>query len=610
MKKFFTLMAAALLSSGAFAQSEWQNMVENGDMEGAEDPEWSCFWVHEWRTPEEQFQGFAYIVEDPTDPTNHCAKLIARSEAEADEAGNKILDINGNFASWDSQFFVYVRDAIPEGKELRLTMRVRAEKAAEGETQAHDAPGDYNHWQLFGNMNFTTDWKKIQLTATITSDMTQQDAGKEMHSVAINLAKVAEGNVYYFDDVKLEMRDPKGPEQFEEWFNFLRHGTLSEDKIHNTNFTTFTGRDGADGIDRKARVVIDADGEPALNVTSIGWNAVKRTPILDEEGNPVLDENGDPTYEETDCYVKYGEEKNDTLTSIDNWQSQFFVSCNHKFAPNQQYKLVMWARADKDATIETQAHTTPGSYIYWDMVGQLNLTPEWQKFEFGVDGDRTITTDQKGMQTIAFNCNVLKEENNYYFRFEDFSANSAEVTLDERTLDSEEIMLPIPEPDKEDGIVAYVDMTPCVNMLEVEDYQNLLEDDHLMVQQSEDDYSAKLSSTTGFFLNEQGLFDESGKFIVEINSEGTADKTEFTIYNTGDSFAGKTMDTRLVYLWNNWNYVYNVHFVPEEAYMGITEVSTQPKTGIIYDLSGRRVTKAGKGLYIIDGKKYIGSSMK
>ena len=50
MKKIFTLIAAALLSSGAFAQSEWSaNMVTNSDMEGEQDPNWSSFWCHDYR---------------------------------------------------------------------------------------------------------------------------------------------------------------------------------------------------------------------------------------------------------------------------------------------------------------------------------------------------------------------------------------------------------------------------------------------------------------------------------------------------------------------------------------------------------------------------------
>ena len=78
MKKFFTLFVAVLLSSGAFAQSDWKDLVVNGDMEGAADPLWSSFWCHDYRKDVEfdpesgqqydgggQFQGFAEIVEDP-----------------------------------------------------------------------------------------------------------------------------------------------------------------------------------------------------------------------------------------------------------------------------------------------------------------------------------------------------------------------------------------------------------------------------------------------------------------------------------------------------------------------------------------------------------------
>ena len=50
MKRFFTLIAGILLvSSGAFAQDKWKNIITNGNMEGEQDPMWSSFWVHDWR---------------------------------------------------------------------------------------------------------------------------------------------------------------------------------------------------------------------------------------------------------------------------------------------------------------------------------------------------------------------------------------------------------------------------------------------------------------------------------------------------------------------------------------------------------------------------------
>lgn len=183
------------------------DLVENGDLEGEPSEDWSNFWVHEWRTMEEQFDGPARIVEDPTDASNHCIKIIARSEAEADEAGNKELDGDGNFASWDTQFFIQTKERIKSGTCLRLTMRVRADKPATIFTQAHNMPNDYNHWELFGDINSTTHWKKIVKEVIITPDMTQEENGKEMHTVTMHLTTRPDGNVFYFDDIKLEVME-------------------------------------------------------------------------------------------------------------------------------------------------------------------------------------------------------------------------------------------------------------------------------------------------------------------------------------------------------------------------------------------------------------------
>ena len=58
-----------------------------------------------------------------------------------------------------------------------------------------------------------------------------------------------------------------------------------------------------------------------------------------------------------------------------------------------------------------------------------------------------------------------------------------------------------------------------------------------------------------------------------------------------------------------WSYQYNISLLGEEAYqeaLAVTDVKTaSKKTGAIFDLSGRRVAKATKGLYIKDGKKFF-----
>ena len=49
-------------------------------------------------------------------------------------------------------------------------------------------------------------------------------------------------------------------------------------------------------------------------------------------------------------------------------------------------------------------------------------------------------------------------------------------------------------------------------------------------------------------------------------------------------------------------------FVDEATYAdlaGINSVTADQQNGQVYDLMGRRVQQAAKGLYIMNGKKYI-----
>ena len=180
------------------------NVVENGNLEGEPSNGWSSFWVNEWRTMDKQFLGPANIVADPTNANNHCIKVVVRSEAEAREAGNMIDDGNGNYAPYESVFFVQSKQEFESGKVLRLTMRVKADKEAVIQTQAHRAPDEYNHWNLFGNIHVTDTWQTVEKEVVLTPEMAQMGYAQGMRTVAFLLATVPEGNVFYFDDIKLD----------------------------------------------------------------------------------------------------------------------------------------------------------------------------------------------------------------------------------------------------------------------------------------------------------------------------------------------------------------------------------------------------------------------
>lgn len=121
-----------------------------------------------------------------------------------------------------------------------------------------------------------------------------------------------------------------------------------------------------------------------------------------------------------------------TSTAQNDHDAQFFVyTPNHIWHTGEKYRFRMMVRADKPGTIGAQTHTTPHNYIHWQMFdGQnFNVTTEWKEFYY----EGTITDDQVGksgggwgwwgiepvtykdMQTIAFNVNIDKADNNYYF---------------------------------------------------------------------------------------------------------------------------------------------------------------------------------------------------
>ena len=662
MKKLFTLIAGMLLVGGsASAQLRWMNLATNSDMEGEQSATWSSFWCHDWREnvqfdPESgqqydestitdvsqgMFQGFAEIIEDPTTPGNHCARVIIRTKEQADAAGNCTIDTQNNkpdWVEWDSQFFIYATEPIPQGQQVRLTLKIRGEKAGTLQTQAHYTPGNYNHYQLFGDVNYTTEWKTYTLGPVIASaDHCKNGDGKEFQSVAFNLSTMQDGNTVYFDDIKLEVKDPEPEKEFEGWYNLLRNGTLSEDVMpQNPQYYNFTARNGIDGIDRKAAVENDpTDGQPAMKVTTVIYEKTEEVPVLDEEGNPKLDEEGNPQVEEVKYWTKkfYNEagEAHDSLMAsnlpnsqgvIQDWQTQFFVSIPHTLGSNQKYKVKFSARADIPTQIQSQVHAKPGDYLFYQAIGNFDLTEEWQDFE---TEEMTIGDNQKGTWTIAFNCNQGKEQevgiNNIYFRFQEFSINSAEVTEEDRVLASEDVIAEVPAKDA-DGTKMTIDVTKALEVLGLASAEDLLEGKaYIKVSFMDEEENVQWADVQpDYFIDANGYYAEDGINIAYNEDDTAGNVVSFDIFNEGIDVAG-AIATKLIfsvpedatpedgYARRAWSYEYNITLMGKEAYeeaLAVTDVKTVSKNaGAIFDLSGRRVAKASKGLYIKDGKKFF-----
>ena len=125
------------------------------------------------------------------------------------------------------------------------------------------------------------------------------------------------------------------------------------------------------------------------------------------------------TPDENGVYVVHSIENPSTA-----WDTQFWIGTSEYSLPaGQKFKIKFDYRSDAVATANTQTHgSSPGSYIHWACIGDLNFTTEWQTFEQEI----TIEDNMAGWQSVAFNLNVLTSANNYYFR-------NIELSIPERT---------------------------------------------------------------------------------------------------------------------------------------------------------------------------------
>lgn len=97
--------------------------------------------------------------------------------------------------TWDNQAWFVLGD-FSAGSKYEFSALVRADKPATASTQIHNAPGSYVHYEAIGSIPFTTEWKTVTLSGTLS---------KAGQSIALNLSELADANNYYFDNVSFKV---------------------------------------------------------------------------------------------------------------------------------------------------------------------------------------------------------------------------------------------------------------------------------------------------------------------------------------------------------------------------------------------------------------------
>lgn len=347
--KSLLTLALLLVANGVSAQAVWQKIFSQG-------------WVHEWRTDEKQ-------TDSAIEPDGEGVyKVFCRSSEQAEAAGNMTKDNDGNFAAWDTQFFITWGQeyALKEGDKFKVSFKYRADEEANGvDTQAHGAPGAYNHWDMIGKFNFTDEWQEFESgEKTISGD---QGKNNGCWTIAFNLALGAE-NTYYFKDIVVEVFAEKKATK-----------TVISEK---TVWTQLINNSDMEGEDNSSFYTKVDKGDPALSEIQDGIGVDGSRGIVvnatDRVSNP--------------------------------WDNQFWFRFNESVPANTSLKVSFDYKADTDAKVHAQAHREPSDYE-GEIIGDLNFETDWKTYS------NDNLTHGGAFQSVAFNLNddANPDANNYYF---------------------------------------------------------------------------------------------------------------------------------------------------------------------------------------------------
>ena len=396
MKKFFTLIAVALVAISASAQeSEMKEYITNGsikynikaktDLSQYPAAQLVNFVSNDYPNGSEGEKvatGTARVVVDPLDASN-----FDTDTGEGNNLLNYCLAVtshNNPANNYDSQLFITLPDrTLSAGDAFEFSMKVKADKPTEkGSTQAHTSPGAYKHWSMVGDIPFTTSWETFSYKGTVPAE------ADGMYTIAINLNDFAEENTYYFDDISWKIEAPK----VYNWYTIFENDGTDASSFSVKYFKNYT-----DAAQSKDGAIVVTSLEP------------------------------DKTYAE--YYMEDGDGNAVDAVLANDWDTQFLINLPVTLTKGQKFNVSFKYWADKEAKTNTQAHLVApvpgtveskglgqypaygGTYLHYQLAGDVTFKTTPETFEKTI----TVPDAADGMGAICFNLNVLRESINYYF---------------------------------------------------------------------------------------------------------------------------------------------------------------------------------------------------
>ena len=271
--------------------------------------------------------------------------------------GIVVCTVDSPANDWDSQFFIRLSEALPEGTLYRISFDCKASNPAIILPQCHAEPGQYIAYSSFGYVDFTDEWQHFETAAFITSDMSPSN---NMQTFAFMLSGNGEYTDFFFDNIEVEIL---------ETVDIVKNGNVEGDDM-----SCFFKREGGGSIVQ------------APYTAEVGVNGTRGI-MVESRDNP------NSSY------------RDDT---------QFLIRLPQTLPAGTKYHVSFDYRADHWAPSESVCHAEPGHQIYEHGVGTMSFNSSWHHFDAaGIVTQEMSPNDN--LQTIAFQLAVSSDANNYYF---------------------------------------------------------------------------------------------------------------------------------------------------------------------------------------------------
>lgn len=181
-----TVESAELETSGKVQQVGWTELTTNANLEG---------------------EDVAFYVTKEAPSQDILPAVITDGVGVDGTRGIMVKSAAGATNDWDSQFWIQFPEPVKEGTKVRVTFDYRSSlPVAAVSTQAHGTPGNYIHYEMMGNVDFSEEWKNFKWEGEITAAQAANGDGTLFfQSIAFNLSIDKANEVeFYFDNIRVE----------------------------------------------------------------------------------------------------------------------------------------------------------------------------------------------------------------------------------------------------------------------------------------------------------------------------------------------------------------------------------------------------------------------